>query len=474
MTNVRFYAPMSDGAFASLLSHLGDAGWTCTPTGNASAQCESVGDKFLLLADADMFRVQLLGAQAPERDAWKRLEELLEPFLTHSANGDDEPASMVEGQKGSLWPDDPQAMSDVVTVNGRPSMGPQRRAVVGDDSKSKTYGPYTQQTAQSFLDKVRKYGMTVSGSNPWNIDANQHGITLKATQDGSGKVTVAVVTRNFYVGLGKIWDKVDPLMPKADVSGVWGERSPTVNDDDYYTDPAETAWLDANKLPHPPPGEHSAEYQFYLMNKGAKKADAKKKDKATVSGRPYMGPKLFEDDDDTDMIGDAAADWAALSKQMAKLDVAVGDELHGADGRLIGIIGSDDWTPPLSSDPKAQIEFLEKVYGRTKEALARADALKEDAKKKVEYEARIAIVKAEKLARDVNQKLELVATPELSVEWKERAKTVETNLDDAADAIETGAKWYLGAIAGVAVGWWVVVGIGAYLYFKRDKRKAAA
>ena len=38
------------------------------------------------------------------------------------------------------------------------------------------------------------------------------------------------------------------------------------------TDSDETAWLQAHNLPLPPPGEHSSEYQWYLMNKNAKQA----------------------------------------------------------------------------------------------------------------------------------------------------------------------------------------------------------
>jgi hypothetical protein len=39
---------------------------------------------------------------------------------------------------------------------------------------------------------------------------------------------------------------------------------------DDATDSDETAWLIANNKPLPPPGEHSSDYQWYLMNKGSK------------------------------------------------------------------------------------------------------------------------------------------------------------------------------------------------------------
>jgi len=161
--------------------------------------------------------------------------------------------------------------------------------------------------------------------------------------------------------------------------------------------------------------------------------------------------------------------WDDLAAEMKKLDLAIGDELHDAAGKVLGIVG-EDWTPPISTDPQAQITFLEKVYERTKDALERSKTMGAAAAKKVEYEARMATVKAQKLAHDVNQKLEIIPTPEIAATWKERGKAVESGLDTLA----TGAKWYLGAIAGVAVGWWIVVGVGAYLYFGKKKERLAA
>ena len=140
-----------------------------------------------------------------------------------------------------LWPDDPKAMQDAPASAaegddlfppagfdydtneytygqgyGYESPNKGDDDVSGFSDRSNTFGPYTDATMQSFLSKVRGYGMTVTGSNPWHIDANQHGITLDATADASGNVTVSIKTKNFYVANTKVWEKVSPLMPRPD------------------------------------------------------------------------------------------------------------------------------------------------------------------------------------------------------------------------------------------------------------------
>jgi len=454
MNDVRMYKPVSDGTFAGLIDDMRAAGWSCSLSSSGrSATCvlQDVA-RVKLVSDDDMLRAQLLDGKD---SVWPKVESFISsvsgdvlgahitsgtpywrreppapplpvpdpdghssasldteqlgtsddgrfarvnlsgsivwvPLSSVSGVGIDpsggnegkyDPASAVEG--GSLWPDDPDQMHGLMGQSL--ATGLRAKARVGSDDKSRTFGPYTPDTAQAFLSKVRAYGMSVSGSNPWHIDANQHGITLDASRAGDGTVTVTVLTRNFYVALSKIWDKVVPLMPRSDVSG------------------------------------------------------------------------------------DDVTRWDDLAAEMKKLDLAIGDELHDAAGKVLGIVG-EDWTPPISTDPQAQITFLEKVYERTKDALERSKTMGAAAAKKVEYEARVATVKAQKLAHDVNQKLEIVPTPEIAATWKERGKAVESGLD----TLETGAKWYLGAIAGVAVGWWIVVGVGAYLYFGKKKERLAA
>lgn len=87
-------------------------------------------------------------------------------------------------------------------------------------SDTKTFGPYSQAAADALLANVRGAGMTVTGNNPWAIDANRHGITLEATRGSDGVVTVTVKSKNIYVSYDAIWNKVAPLMPSPSVSGA--------------------------------------------------------------------------------------------------------------------------------------------------------------------------------------------------------------------------------------------------------------
>lgn len=88
--------------------------------------------------------------------------------------------------------------------------------LAGDDS-SRTFGPYSEDGVNSLLQKARATGMTITGNNPWTLDAGQHGIKLEADFDhDSGKLTLKVLSKNFYVGYGQIWDRIAPLMPSSD------------------------------------------------------------------------------------------------------------------------------------------------------------------------------------------------------------------------------------------------------------------
>ena len=168
-----------------------------------------------------------------------------EAATTHAVQGSKRHKKAKKRVSG-LWPDDPKAMQDAdapaFAAEGDDDPGDlfppagfdysQDRYTYGQEcgyrdprvaehvdgsgERSQTFGPYTDATTRAFLDKVRSYGMTVSGQNPWHIDARQHGITLDATQDADGHVTVNVATKNIYVSNAKIWDKLAPLMPKAD------------------------------------------------------------------------------------------------------------------------------------------------------------------------------------------------------------------------------------------------------------------
>lgn len=84
-------------------------------------------------------------------------------------------------------------------------------AIVGGGSK--TYGPYEPDDVDALVKRVAAK-MAVTGSNPWNLDAGAHGVTLQASYNPTSElVTVTITGKNFYVSDAKVWEKLDSLMP---------------------------------------------------------------------------------------------------------------------------------------------------------------------------------------------------------------------------------------------------------------------
>lgn len=80
-------------------------------------------------------------------------------------------------------------------------------------SSEKSYANITGQKIQKIIDKLREYGASVSGNNPWTVNLNQHGVKLFGSWDESRSVlTIKVVDKNFYVSYSQIWDRIDPLI----------------------------------------------------------------------------------------------------------------------------------------------------------------------------------------------------------------------------------------------------------------------
>ena len=332
---IRTYAPLSEGAFADLLDAFEHAGAQFDPADEDHPSKKHFaygGGSLVIVHDVEgPIKIQVLSHSAELSDVWKRVEAIARPHL--------------DGDGGTLWPDDPSSMmtdpdsgsgasaqkSQTVGATNPNYRGPYkgdpdrndhkaarvraanlkrkhaRARVSGPETdKSHVYGPYKPETAQAFLDKVRAFGMSVSGTNPWYIVANQHGITLVATRDPQGNVTVTVSGKNFYVGYNKIWEKIDPLMPRADAK-VSGDRRMVVSADETR--------------------------------------------------------------------------WDVLSKKMIAIDAAVGDKVEDSAGKVLGIVG-EDWTPPLTTDPQAHIDYLNRVYDSAAAAWQKAEALRPKRKRK--------------------------------------------------------------------------------------------
>jgi hypothetical protein len=78
----------------------------------------------------------------------------------------------------------------------------------------RNYPNITQQKVDLMLAEMRRQGMTVTGSNPWDVDTKQHGVKLRGAWNGGTRTLSVIVTdKAWYVPCGKIWEKIDGLMP---------------------------------------------------------------------------------------------------------------------------------------------------------------------------------------------------------------------------------------------------------------------
>lgn len=85
-----------------------------------------------------------------------------------------------------------------------------------DDGKCgvRGYPNITQDKINLMIAEMRKQGMGVTGANPWDVDTKQHGIKLRGTWNGATRTLSIIVTaKDWYVPCGKIWEKIDPLIP---------------------------------------------------------------------------------------------------------------------------------------------------------------------------------------------------------------------------------------------------------------------
>ena len=329
-----------------------------------------------------------------------------------------------------LWPDTQDEMT--------------QSAPGGSGAKSETFGPYAPATAHAFLDKVRHYGMSVSGDNPWTIDARQHGIILQASLDGSGRVTVKISEKNFYVSNAKIWEKVEPLMPKPDVVGDARNA--------YHVDAGTTLWNVPSSGDPSPSGKLAHDVDL--------PPDAVK----SRSGNFVRLPIGWIADADlrVTILGDASPTrWNKLASQLEALDAAVGVRLETVQGKTIGIVGVD-WTPPTSTDAPGHVAYLEHAYEHTKDALEKAAALPAAARGKVQAAGKKVGTTAVELAQAVEEK-----TKNIDEELSARARAVKEKFKSTVSDL---APVYLG----IGIGAWLLIGAGVYLYLQGKKTKAAA
>lgn len=78
----------------------------------------------------------------------------------------------------------------------------------------RNYPNINQARIDLMIAAMRNKGMTVTGSNPWDVDTKQHGVKLRGTWDAGAQVLSVIVTsKDWYVPCNKIWEAIDPLIP---------------------------------------------------------------------------------------------------------------------------------------------------------------------------------------------------------------------------------------------------------------------
>lgn len=344
---------------------------------------------------------------------------------------------------------------------------------IGADDKSRTFGPYLYSTAKKFLDKAASLGMTVTGQNPWHVVANQHGIEFDVTHDEkNGNVQVTVASKNFYVGYGKIWDKLAPMLPPPDVAGspktIAAAPPPSTRWDDLAKALAQldtyTTTVSGDTAVHFYPPMTAGELADLLDELHAHGWDVQSTSPtaANLSKDANVWRIVVDEDLTRVQILKApvpAALWSAI-------DVTLGQ----AGAHVVGSLS--DWTPPASTDPQAHADYLQRVYDHAKETWHEIQSY-DDAKRKEAAKKLAGVVdKARTLAHDVKQEVKDKAA-NISDTVQKKVATVSDGLDGLWDDVKSFAGWGALAIGGVAIGWWIVIGVGAYAYLKHSERRAA-
>jgi hypothetical protein len=78
MAKIRFYAPLSDGAFQDVVDDLAHAGVACTSGTSSNFQrCSSRGARYIISNEPDQLRVQLLDEGGLGARAWDAIDSIL-------------------------------------------------------------------------------------------------------------------------------------------------------------------------------------------------------------------------------------------------------------------------------------------------------------------------------------------------------------------------------------------------------------
>jgi hypothetical protein len=77
----------------------------------------------------------------------------------------------------------------------------------------RSYSGVTPQIREALLEKLHAEGMTVTGSDPWDIDTQLAGVKLRAVWDPATQILKLVVTASsFLAPCAVIWERIDKVL----------------------------------------------------------------------------------------------------------------------------------------------------------------------------------------------------------------------------------------------------------------------
>ena len=84
---------------------------------------------------------------------------------------------------------------------------------MGSECEEQRFSKITKSKIQLILNTLRSNGAEVTGSNPWQVDTNKHGVILQGNWDEEkASLLVTVLDKSFFVPCSKIWDAIVPLI----------------------------------------------------------------------------------------------------------------------------------------------------------------------------------------------------------------------------------------------------------------------
>ncbi|MCT4614123.1 MAG: hypothetical protein N4A49_04510 [Marinifilaceae bacterium] len=76
-----------------------------------------------------------------------------------------------------------------------------------------TYSGINRTKMDGIIYALEKNGAKVTGSNPWKVNTNNHGIKLKGVWErADSTLTITIEDKDFYVPCHKIWHKLNEML----------------------------------------------------------------------------------------------------------------------------------------------------------------------------------------------------------------------------------------------------------------------